>query len=357
MYQKKALVAMSGGVDSAVAALLLKEQGYDTAGITMMLWSDNAQIVDNDLPSDLDQNCIDAKNTAKILGIPHHSVAYGDTFKRNVIDSFIKEYALGLTPNPCVFCNKHIKFGVLLDKALSLGYPYLATGHYARIERDISGRYLLKKAVDESKDQSYFLWSLSKDILPHIIFPLGKYTKPTIRAMAEQHKFSSAHRSDSQDICFISDGDYVSFISNNSSVKITPGNFIDINNNVLGKHNGMINYTIGQRKGLGIAFGRPMFVGAKNAVTNTVTLCEDSELYRTTLTARSINLIACDSITSPIRLKAKIRYRHTEAEATVEQISNDRLFVQFDMPQRAVASGQSLVLYDGDTVVGGGIIE
>lgn len=357
MNKGKILVAMSGGVDSAVAALLLKQQGFETAGITMQLWSNDRAVSDNDAPSELDENCRDAKKVADSLCIPHYSVAYGDTFRKSVIDRFISEYGEAKTPNPCVFCNKYIKFGVLLDKARALGFDRLATGHYARIEKASDGKVLLKKATDKNKDQSYFLWSLSNEVLSSVAFPLGELTKDEIRQIASENALACAHRSDSQDICFIPNGDYVSFIQNNSTLDSPCGNFIDLDGNVLGKHQGLIRYTVGQRKGLGIALGRPMFVGVKNAFDNTVTLCDDAQLYGDTLTAGNINLVACDRFDSPVRLEAKIRYRHTAAPATVEQISADKLLVKFDTPQRAIASGQSLVLYDGDTVVGGGIIE
>lgn len=357
MINEKVLIAMSGGVDSAVAALLLKQYGYSLAGITMRLWSEERKISDSDDPTEADQNCVDAKLIADALQIPHYCVSYGDTFRKEVIDKFIAEYEMGKTPNPCVFCNKHIKFGCLLDKMSALGFDKFATGHYARIEKSESGIFLLKKAKDEQKDQSYFLWSLSKDILSQILFPLGNFTKQEIREIAKDNNFSNAHRADSQDICFIPNGDYVSFIISNSNPSIIPGKFVDVNGNTIGEHNGLLRYTVGQRKGLGIAFGKPMFVGAKNPIDNTVMLCEDRELYSTKLTAVNCNLIACGSLSSPIRAEAKIRYRHKPAKATVEQISNDKLQVIFDEPQRAIAPGQSLVLYDGDTVVGGGIIE
>jgi tRNA-specific 2-thiouridylase len=357
MKKEKILVAMSGGVDSAVAALLLKQQGYETAGITMQLWADDHSVLDDPSPISLDENCLDAKKVADHLGISHYCISYGETFKKSVIERFIAEYAQAKTPNPCVFCNKYIKFGVLLEKARTLGFDRLATGHYARIEKDQNGKALLKKAADTKKDQSYFLWSLSSDVLSSVVFPLGELTKDEIRQVATENALASAHRSDSQDICFIPDGDYVSFIQTHSDLEFPRGRFIDINGKPLGEHEGLIRYTVGQRKGLGIAFGKPMFVGSKNASDNTVMLCEDHELYRDTLTATNINLIACSSFDSPVRLEAKIRYRHTAATATVEQIAEDKLLVKFDSPQRAIAAGQSLVLYDGDTVIGGGIIE
>ena len=352
----KALVAMSGGVDSAAAALLIKNSGYDTAGITMKLWSETEKVTDTE--SGISNNDIeDAKKIADLLGIPHYVISLGDSFRKCVIDKFISDYKSGATPNPCVECNRYIKFGKLLDAAVSMGYDRLATGHYAIVEKTPSGRYIIKKAADASKDQSYMLWSLSQDTLARVLLPLGQYTKAEIRELAAEYCFENAHKSDSQDICFIPDKDYASFICKNSASYLAAGDFVDINGNVLGKHNGIINYTVGQRKGLGIALGRPMFVKSKDPISNTVVLCDDSELYSRTLTASRINFIACDNMLTPTRLQAKIRYKHSPANATVTQTDTDRFTLEFDEPQRAIASGQSVVLYDGDTLVGGGIID
>lgn len=353
--KNKLLMAMSGGVDSAVAALLLKDK-YDLTGITMSLWSENGLLPDSTecIP---DKNIEDAKAVAKILGFPHVSLSLGESFRRCVVDRFISDYRNGATPNPCVECNRQIKFGKLFEVADEMGIPYLATGHYARIVRTDDGKYLLKQAADSSKDQSYFLWSIKKERLPFIIFPLGEMTKPMIRNMAAEHGLPVASRSDSQDICFIPDGDYAAFIQRYDGQGFCEGNFVDKDGNILGRHQGIEHYTIGQRKGLGIALGIPMFVGGKNVADNTVTLCSDSELYSDTLTARSINLLTEHTLDQPTRLNVKIRYRHTPATATVQRIDEDRISVHFDIPQRAIAKGQSAVLYDSDTVVGGGIIE
>lgn len=346
---------MSGGVDSTVAALLLKDK-YDITGITMQLWADGVDVPEG-LDHPYDQNSRDAKEIADALNFPHVSVALGETFKENVIRPFIAEYRRGNTPNPCVECNRTLKFGKLFDIADGLGIKYLATGHYARIECDENGAFHLKKATDLSKDQSYFLWSIKRDKLSRIIFPLGRMSKPEIRKMAALNGFSSASRSDSQDICFIPDGDYISFIEKHDGAISPQGSFVDTEGNILGTHEGIERYTIGQRKGLGIALGVPMFVGKKNILDNTVTLCSDLELYKTSLIAHSVNILEDISFDTPKRLEAKIRYRHTPAIATVKAIDGGRLAIEFDLPQRAIASGQSVVLYDGDTVVAGGIIE
>lgn len=351
------MVAMSGGVDSATAALFIKNSGYETAGVTMKLYTEGTLPSDTeavDLPS---ADILDARTVCDTLGIPHFAVEYGESFKKSVIESFIDEYKKGGTPNPCVVCNRDIKFGKLLDFAISRGYDKIATGHYAKVEQLENGRYALKVAADEAKDQSYFLWSLTQDKLSRIIFPLGDMKKDEIRKIAAEAGFVSAHKSDSQDICFIPDGDYISFIEKNTDEIFSEGDFIDTEGKALGKHQGIIRYTVGQRKGLGIALGKPMFVGEKNVTNNTVMLCDDAELYKTTLTAHNANFVAVERLYEPTRLKAKIRYRHTPAWATVTQTSSSTFKVEFDLPQRAIARGQSVVLYDGDTLVGGGIIE
>jgi tRNA-specific 2-thiouridylase len=355
---KKAIIAMSGGVDSAVASLLLKQQGYDLSGITMRLWADGENIPDS-IECTPDDNALQARAVADALGFPHLTTALGESFKREVIERFINDYKNGKTPNPCVECNRTLKFGALFDIADKMDIPYLATGHYAKTEILPSGEYLLKKGKDSAKDQSYFLWAIPKERLPYILFPLGDYTKPEIREIAKANGLVCASRSDSQDICFIPDGDYVSFIEKNSprDLGFDRGKFIDTAGNILGEHNGIINYTIGQRKGLGIAVGRPIFVGAKNTTDNTVLLCSDRELYSKKLTASRINILVNDDLSTPTRIEAKIRYRHAPAAATVIRTDTDKLSLEFEEPQRAIAAGQSLVLYDGDVVIGGGIID
>lgn len=352
----KVLVAMSGGVDSAVCAYLIKQQN-EAIGVTMRLHDESDNLIYGENSCCSNQDILDAKSVCDLIGIPHEVHNFGAAFKDCVIDDFINSYKRGSTPNPCIVCNRKIKFEALLQLALERNFDAIATGHYARVERDYNGRYLLKKALDESKDQSYVLYSLTQHQLSHTLFPLGNMTKADARVLAESIGFVNARKHDSQDICFIPDGDYTSFIKRITGESFDKGNFIDLQGNILGTHEGIIKYTIGQRKGLGIALGEPMYVVDKNVDNNTVTLARNSELFKNTLTATKINLIAYEHIDSPIRIKAKIRYNQKEKPATVIQIDDDRIQVIFDEPQRAITRGQSVVLYDGDIVVGGGIIE
>ena len=346
---------MSGGVDSAVTALLCIEAGYDAAGCTMRLWRpDPAQVGGRVCGSDKDVQ--DARAVCDHLGIAHTVLDFGARFEETVIRDFIDEYQSCRTPNPCTVCNRCLKFGALLDAAAEMGFDKIATGHYARTLQAANGRYLLKKAADPAKDQTYFLWQLTQEQLAHTLFPLGGMTKAEARAIAGQHGFVNAHKSDSQDICFVPDGDYAAFITQKTGASYPSGNFVDEDGKVLGQHAGIIRYTVGQRKGLGIALGEPMYVKSKNAADNTVTLCKNEALFTTQLDADRINLIATASLDAPIRAKVKIRYAHTPADATVTQTGADSLHVVFDAPQRAIAPGQSVVIYDGDTVIGGGII-
>ena len=349
---KKITVAMSGGIDSAVAALLLSREGADVSGATMRLCK--RILADSNDASDTD--IADAKAICDKLQIEHRVYSFEDEFYRTVIKNFIDTYLNGGTPNPCIVCNKTIKFGLMLDEEINRGADYIATGHYARIEQNESGRFLIRKADDDKKDQTYMLWSLSQHQLSHTLFPLSKYTKAEIRAFAEEAGFSIARKSDSQDICFVPDGDYASFIEKEIGEKYPAGNYIDDDGKILGKHKGMIHYTIGQRKGLGISMNKHVFVTKKDPDNNTVTLGDECELFRDRVIIKGINLIPFDKLDSGIRLDAKVRYSQKQSPAYVEQTGEDELTLVFDTPQRAPAKGQSAVLYDGDYLIGGGII-
>jgi len=350
---KKVLVAMSGGVDSSVAALFAIREGYKCAGATMKL---HHSFSEGSEKCSSEKDIEDARKISHVLGMEHFVYDFSDKFISTVIDNFITSYENGLTPNPCVICNRYLKFEALSECAVKSGYDYVATGHYARIEKsEENGRFLLKKAIDESKDQSYFLYSLTQEQLSRTLFPLGSLTKDEVRAVALENGFTNAEKSDSQDICFI-DGFYADFIESFTNKKYPEGNFCDKDGNVLGTHKGIIRYTVGQRKGLGVSFGEPMFVTKVDPVTNTVFLGKHEELFSSSLTCTNLNLISVEKLNEPIRVKAKIRYRHKEADATVTQTGSDTAQVIFDEPQRAITKGQTVVFYDGDVVVGGGII-
>ena len=355
MNNKTVLVAMSGGVDSSVCGLLLRDAGYDCRGVMMRLFSPD-DILSSAPCADKNAEA-DAARVAEALGFPFSVHDFSGEFRREVIDYFIHTYEMGGTPNPCVQCNKTMKFGKLAELATAKNCDMIATGHYARVTRDANGRSLLTCATDKSKDQTYVLWQLSQEQLSRTLLPLGELTKAEVREIAESHGLCNAQRKDSQDICFIPDGDYAAFIEHVTHKTPKAGNFVDLEGHVLGRHKGAIHYTIGQRKGLGIALGAPAYVCSKDMQKNTVTLGRNEDLFRDTLVAHEINLIATDRLTAPIRAEAKIRYSAQPAPCTVEQTDNDTLTVRFDTPQRAITGGQSLVLYDGDTVIGGGIIE
>lgn len=356
---RRALIAMSGGVDSAVAAKLMLEQGYDCVGCTMRLYdNEDAGISRSRTCCSLD-DVEDARSVAYRLGIPFYVFNLTDAFREEVIGHFIRSYESGVTPNPCIECNRKMKFGRLFDKAELLECDFVVTGHYARISYD-GTRYLLHKALDPDKDQSYVLYSMTQGQLARTQFPLGRLTKPEVREIAAANGFSNAQKPDSQDICFVPDGDYARVIQLHTGKKPTPGSFLDENGNVLGTHKGIIHYTVGQRKGLGISSDSPLYVTAIDPVKNTVTLSHaggvNSGLYTREVVAHDVNLIVADKLTQLLRVRAKLRYRQPEQPATVEQIDEDTLLVRFDEPQRAAAKGQAVVLYDGETVVGGGTI-
>lgn len=351
----KALIAMSGGVDSSVAAHLTLEKGFECVGATMRLSEGDTSCSKKTKTCCSLEDVEDARSVAYRLGIPFYVFDFTPEFKKYVIDNFVCEYERGATPNPCIECNRHMKFRVLLRRAIELGCDYLVSGHYARIEKS-GDRYLLKKARDLSKDQSYVLYMLSQNQLAHMLFPLGELYKSETRQIAESLGFVNARKRDSQDICFVPDGDYASFIENYTQKKYPPGKFIDDEGNVLGEHKGFIRYTIGQRKGLNISASKPLYVYKKDGESNTVVLGDAEKLYSTELDAADINWIAFDAPPESFKASVKIRYSQTEQPATVYPTGKNSARIVFDSPVRAAASGQSAVIYDGEYVLGGGII-
>ena len=344
---KKVMLGMSGGIDSAMSAYMLKNQGYDVTAVNCCFYKNEG---------DDGEAIRDAAAVSEKLRLPFEVADLQEPFYEKVIKSFIDTYIKGGTPNPCIVCNKNLKFGAMLDLAIEKGFDYIATGHYARIEKDEStGRYLLKKGLDPNKDQSYVLYCLTQHQLSHTLFPLGSITKDDVRQKADELNLIRK-KGESQDICFVPDGDYAAFIEKQTGRGFPEGDFVTVDGKVLGTHKGIIRYTVGQRKGLGLALPAPMYVKEKDTENNRVILCDNESLFTTSLYANEINLITCDEITEPIRVKAKVRYKHQEQWATVTQPEKDLLHVEFDEPQRAIAKGQSVVLYDGDIVVGGGTI-
>jgi tRNA-specific 2-thiouridylase len=354
----KALVAMSGGVDSSVAAFLLQEAGYDCTGAMMKLF-ENEDIGESALRSCCSlADAGDAEDVARRLDIPFYVFNYSEDFRSRVMDTFVSEYLRGRTPNPCVDCNRYLKFDTLLKRADSLGCKYVATGHYARVVFDERrGRYLLKKGLDPEKDQSYVLYFLTQYQLSRVLFPLGELQKSRVREIAEQNGFQNARKRDSQDICFVPDGDYAGFIEQYTGNDLTHGEFVDTDGKTLGEHRGIARYTIGQRRGLRVSNADRLYVCDIDPAANTIVLGGNDSLKRGALTARDINLIPFDEIAGEMRCTAKVRYRQREQPATVTQTGADELRVVFDTPQRAITNGQFVVLYDGDVVIGGGTID
>ena len=350
--EKKALVGMSGGVDSSVAAFLMQQHQYSCIGATMRLHGSRE---DNSCGGSDDIE--DARAVARRLGIPHYVFDFSQDFDSRVIADFVRSYEQGLTPNPCIQCNKHLKFRCLLDRAIALGCDYVVSGHYARIRQDDkTGRYLLYKAADRVKDQTYFLACLEQDQLAHIQFPLGELTKEEVRAIAREQSFVNARKRDSQDICFVPHGDYVAFMEAWTGKTYPQGDYLDLNGNVLGQHKGAVCYIIGQRKGLGIALGAPAYVCRKDMQANTVTLGPNDALFSKGLVADNWNWFPFPILTEPLSVTAKIRHSQHEQSATVYPGENGTAKVMFDDPQRAITPGQAVVLYDGDLVIGGGTI-
>lgn len=349
MENNKVLLGMSGGVDSSVSALLLKNSGYEVIGATLELFVGSSCCNTN--------TYIDAKNVCNQIGIPHFIYNYKNEFKKYVIDDFIECYSSCKTPNPCIECNKYMKFGFMYEKAKELGCNYIATGHYAKTEySEEYGRWVLKKSNSLKKDQSYVLWNIPKDLVSHIIFPLADYEdKEEIRKIARENNLKVANKPDSEDICFIPDGNYKKFLENNSNIKPKEGNIVNSQGKILGKHAGLYNYTIGQRKGLSISNSVPLFVLGFNKEKNEVIVGEEKELYKTKIKVENINLILVDEITDWMEVDVKTRYSSKVAKAKIIQVGNT-IQVEFEEPQRAITPGQSAVFYVGDIVLGGGKI-
>ena len=358
MTNQKALIAMSGGVDSSVAAHLTLREGHTCMGAMLRLFDNSI------LPPELESACCslddaeDARSVARRLGFPFYVFNAKEEFAGKVIEKFIRCYECGATPNPCIDCNRHLKFDHLLRRGLELGCDFVVTGHYARIRRDEStGRWLLLRAADLSKDQSYVLACLTQYQLAHTRFPLGELTKTQVRAIAEEQGFVNSRKRDSQDICFVPDGDYVAFMKRYTGKDYPQGDFLDLSGKVVGRHQGAVCYTLGQRKGLGLAMGAPVYVCSKDMAANTVTVGPNDALFSDTLIASGWNWFPFETLTQPLRIAAKARYNQPPQSATVYPAEDGKARVVFDTPQRALTPGQAVVLYNGDLVVGGGTIE
>ena len=354
----KVVVGMSGGVDSSVAAYLLKEQGYDVIGVTMQIWQDEEQAMQEENGGCCGLSAVDdARRVAAALEIPYYVMNFKKEFKEHVIDYFVEEYQNGRTPNPCIACNRYVKWESLLQRSLSIGAEYIATGHYARVVQLENGRYTLRRSATLAKDQTYALYNLTQDQLKRTLMPVGEYTKEEVRSIAEKINFRIANKPDSQDICFVPDGDYASYIEEEAGVKVPKGNFVLTDGTVLGCHKGITHYTVGQRKGLGLALGYPAFVLEIRPETNEVVIGTKEESMTMQLRARNLNFMSIEDLTEPLHVFTKIRYNHRGAWCTIEKTGEDEILCTFDEPQRAVTPGQAVVFYDGEYVLGGGTIQ
>mgnify|MGYP000442850250 FL=1 len=355
---RKVVVGMSGGVDSSVAAWLLKEQGYDVIGVTMQIWQDEDTEVQEAEGGCCGLSAVDdARRVAMDLGIPYYVMNFKEEFRKNVMDYFVGEYVEGRTPNPCIACNRHVKWESLLRRSMAIGADYIATGHYAQIDRLPGGRYSLKTSVTAAKDQTYALYNLTQEQLSHTLMPVGSYHKEEIRDMAKRLGLPVAHKPDSQEICFIPDHDYASFIEEYTGRELPPGNFVDLDGHVLGRHRGITHYTVGQRKGLNLSMGRPVFVVEIRPETNEVVIGDNEDVFTNVLRCDKLNWMAIDGLHGKEReVVAKIRYSHKGAPCRIREIGEDLVECRFLTPVRAVTPGQAVVFYDGDYVAGGGTI-
>lgn len=353
----RVVVGMSGGVDSSVAAYLLKEQGYEVIGVTMQIWQDEDLAVQQENGGCCGLSAVDdARRVAADLGIPYYVMNFKQEFKEHVIDYFIEEYIQGRTPNPCIACNRYVKWESLLARSLAIGADYIATGHYARVEELPNGRFTLRRSATLEKDQTYALYNLTQEQLRRTLMPVGEYAKDEVRRIAEEIGLQVASKPDSQDICFVPDGDYASYIEENVRVRIPEGNFVTSDGTVLGRHKGITHYTVGQRKGLGLALGYPAFVLEIRPETNEVVIGTKEESMTCVLRADRLNFMSVEDLTEPLRVFTKIRYNHKGAWCTIEKTGTDEVTCTFEEPQRAVTPGQAVVFYDGEYVLGGGTI-
>ncbi|MBP2652972.1 MAG: tRNA-specific 2-thiouridylase mnmA [Firmicutes bacterium] len=357
MVKPRVVVAMSGGVDSSLTAALLVRQGYDVIGATMQIWNSEREDID-------ERGCCslsavgDARRVADKLGIPYYVLNFRDMFQKTVVDYFIREYAAGRTPNPCIACNRYVKFDGLLKKAQALGADYVATGHYARIDfEECSGRFLLRKGIDATKDQSYALYNLTQETLKYFLMPLGTLTKVETRQMARELDLAVAEKPDSQEICFVPDDDYKKFLAEKAPKSLKSGNIVDTNGNIIGRHQGLPLYTVGQRKGLGLAAGKPLYVVELDVERNQIIVGNNDDVFASELIAEDLNYIAFDNLNKPMNALVKIRYNASEALATISPLADGQVGVKFSKPQRAITPGQSVVFYDNDIVLGGGTIK
>ena len=356
--KKKVAVGMSGGVDSSVAAYLLKEQGYDVIGVTMQIWQDEDPLAQAENGGCCGLSAVDdARRVADRLGIPYYVLNFKREFKENVIDYFMDEYMHARTPNPCIACNRYVKWEALLNRARELGCDYIATGHYARVVQLDNGRYALKKSATDRKDQTYALYNLTQEQLAHTLMPVGEYEKEQIREIAAKIGLLIANKPDSQEICFIPDNDYAGYIERESGKTFPKGNFVDLEGNILGTHKGIIHYTIGQRKGLGLSMGSPVFVVDIRPETNEVVIGSNLDTFHDSLYAGKVNLMSVDALEGEREVVANIRYSHKGAPCRIRMVDEDTVLCKFEEPVRAITPGQAVVFYDGDIVLGGAVID